>query len=352
MNLLQLVPALHQGDAIGNNVRALNAHFKNLGLESHIFVLESDADIAPETLPLSEFHKYADNNSTVILHYALPSILSSLFAQSPGKKILVYHNITPIEFLRGYPAYQRLADLGRQQLMSLKDTINLAVADSEYNRQELEVLGFHPTVTIPIFTDFSYFAKPSNPVLNKMFDDDFINLIYVGRITPNKCQHDVIRLYGFFKKYVRERSRLFLVGKYDGFENYYYQLLKFGTELKLGDLYITGRVDTAELTSYYRMSHIFISMSEHEGFGVPLIESMYLGIPVMAFKAAAVPHTLGDSGVLFSEKKNWRELSELAGMIAKDSALNKSIKQKQYDRFYGNYAPERVAHHWNRIIRN
>ena len=332
MRVIQLLPALHQGDAIGSDALKIRDHFRDRGLASEILFIQADVEVASEGMHYHGFKQVDGPDTVTILHYALPSPLDDLFRNAKGKKIIVYHNITPPDFLKGYPLLQRLALVGREVLQGLHGVPDVSVADSRYSCLELEMMGFKNPREIPIYIDFGRFHCQPNPVLMEMFRDDFTNILFVGRVTPNKCQHDLIRMYGYFKRFVRERCRLFIVGKWDGFEKYYFQLMKLAEKLKLGDVYLTGRVDHEELVTYYRLADVFVSMSEHEGFGVPLVESMFYGIPVLAYKAGAVPFTMGGAGILFKSKQRWRELSEMTGFVAAHGDLRNAVLKKQRER--------------------
>ena len=58
----------------------------------------------------------------------------------------------------------------------------------------------------------------------------------------------------------------------------------------------TGGVPNEDLAAYYRWADAYVSLSEHEGFCVPLVESMAMDVPVLAYAAGAVPETLGGAG--------------------------------------------------------
>jgi len=182
-----------------------------------------------------------------------------------------------------------------------------------------------------------------------MFRDDFVNILFVGRITPNKFQHELIRFYGYFKRFVQERSRLFLVGKIKGFERYYNELIKMTSELKLGDVYILGQVDQNELVTYYQLADVFVSMSKHEGFCVPLIESMYFQVPIIAYKAAAVPYTLDNAGVQFNNDSNLLELAELTKIVCDDSKLRQAVITRQKHRLC-DFSFQKIAGQWHQEI--
>jgi L-malate glycosyltransferase len=349
MQIHQLIPAFHTGDAIGNNALAIRNHFRDQGYQSEIFSIEADPELSSETYHFNRFSAVDGPDTVVILHYALPSILNELFKQSSGYKILIYHNITPPAMLRGYPHYQHIAVAGREALKSLVNIPDRALADSEYNRQELESLGFDNTSVMPLFIDFDQYAFRPNRVISKMFEDDFTNILFVGRLSPNKCQHDLIRLYGIFKRCVRERSRLFLIGKTKGFERYYYQLSQMASRLKLGDVYLLGGVTQEELVTYYTLADVFVSLSEHEGFCVPLIESMFFDIPVLAYRTTAIPYTLNGSGVLISDKSEWIKMAEMIEIMTTNKAFRTAVIQKQKVRL-SDFSREAVGALWHREV--
>ncbi len=349
MKLAQLVPRLHRGDAIGDNAIAIRDLGKHLGFDSRIFYLDCDNDALLDGEPIGHYHRWCDRSTTSILHYALPSSLSHVFSDSPGRRFLLYHNITPPIHLLGYPLYQKIAMAGRAELASMRNTCDKAFADSEFNRDELDRMGFRNTEVIPIYLDFDRYRIPSDPVLERMFEDDFANVLYVGRITPNKCQHDLIRLFSVFKHYVHPKSRLVLIGKYDGFETYYTQLVKLAVQLGIGDVYMPGKVSQQELVTWYRKAAIFVSMSEHEGFCVPLVESLHFRVPVLAFAAGAVPGVLAGTGVLFHDKHDRVLLAETMEQMIADIDLRASLIEHQTQRL-ADLSQESVFRLWNQAL--
>ncbi len=345
MKLAQLVPRLHRGDAIGDNAIAIRDLGKQIGFDSRIFYLDSDDDVIQDGDPIKYYRLWCDSSTTTILHYALPSALSHVFSTSPGRRFLLYHNITPPSHLLGYPLYQKIATAGRLELASMRNACDKAFADSEFNREELERMGFQNTGVIPIYLDFDRYRIPSDPILERMLEDDFANVIYVGRITPNKCQHDLIRLFSVFKHYIHPKSRLVLIGKYDGFEKYYTQLVKLAVQLGVGDVHMPGKVTQEELVTWYRKASIFVSMSEHEGFCVPLVESFHFRVPVLAFAAGAVPCVMSGAGVLFHDKSDLVLLAETMERLIADVDLRASLIENQNKRLES-LSQESVFNRW------
>jgi len=163
----------------------------------------------------------------------------------------------------------------------------------------------------------------------------------VGRFAPNKKQDDLIAA---FSHYLRQDpgARLILVGKPEQADPYVAYLNDLIAQLNLDQsVLLTGSVDDAQLAAYYRTAHLFWSMSEHEGFCVPLIESMWFDIPIFAFKASAVPETLGEAGLMFSDKGDLPALAALAHLLVTDSALGQKLIRAQRKRRL-EFLPEKV----------
>ena len=181
-----------------------------------------------------------------------------------------------------------------------------------------------------MFINFDRFRKYDKKILSK-FDDDYTNLICVGRIVPNKKIEDIIKVFYYYKKFINEKSRLFLMGGVDDAIEYYIAILNYLEKLKLEDVIFIEECSEEELASYYKLSNIFLYMSEHEGIGLPLIEAMYFKIPIIAFNAAAVPYTLENAGVLVNQKDH-RKIAELINLILNDNDLKKKILKSQEER--------------------
>lgn len=336
----QWLPAAHRGDAIGDEALRVRDVLRASGLRSDIYALAVDEDAATDVYPFSE-RQAAD---VTVLHFALPSPLSTALAEAPGKKVLIYHNITPAKFFVGYDdELVRIADAGQRELAALAGTVDLALGDSEFNRQELESLGFTRTGVLPILMDFEDFAEhPSGRVMESFLSDGRPNFLFVGRIYPNKRFEDLARLAFFYKKYVSEDFRFVLVGKAGRMERYQQKVQALADRwgLRSSEFLFVGHVTFEDLLACYRCSDVFISMSEHEGFGVPLVESMLSDLPVLAYANAAVPDTLGDAGILF-HKKRYEELAEMAHLLTHDFELRESVIQGQKARV-ARFHPDRV----------
>jgi glycosyltransferase involved in cell wall biosynthesis len=322
----QWVPAAHKGDAIGDSARRVRDLLRAMGHDSELYALTIDDDLRHDVRPFRD--PGAHGGDVTIFHYALPSPMTAAFAALDSGRVLQYHNVTPASYFAPYdPALFRLASLGRRELATLVDRTDLALGDSEYNRQELESLGFHRTGVFPIAVDTTRVTqRVARPSLDRILDDELVNFLFVGRIAPNKKIEDHIKLAEAYKRNVDAYYRFIFVGRYDIVPRYYSTIRALMTEFRmLNDRFIfTGPVPDEELAVYYRHAAVYISLSEHEGFCVPLIEAMAADVPVLAYAAAAVPDTLGGVGVQFAPK-DLEHAAELLGALAFDDDLRAAV---------------------------
>jgi len=342
MRIDQWVPALHRGDAIGDSARLMRDAFRSWGYTADVYALELDADLAGDGRPFADWRP-GGATDVVILHFALPSPLTPAFREHRGRRVLLHHNITPAEFFVGWDdELARICRIGREELAELAPDCDLGLADSEFNRLELEAFGAPRTGVLPICLDFGRYREPGNPTLRRMLEDGRSNLLFVGRLAPNKRSEDLIRLASYWKRFLAQDVRVVLVGKLPRRRGYFdaLQALAYEEGFTPAEVMFLGHVSHDELIACYRAARVFVSMSEHEGFGVPLVESMLMRVPVLAYAATAVPHTLGGAGVQFRPKR-LAEVAETAYALATDARLREAVLAGQ-DRRLQAFAPERV----------
>jgi glycosyltransferase involved in cell wall biosynthesis len=346
----QWVPAAHRGDAIGDSARRMRLLLRSMGHGGDLYALEIDDDLQGDVLPFAD--RAARQGDVTILHYALPSPMTEALTTLPGGRVLQYHNVTPAAFFAPYdPALFRLALLARRDLASLVGRIDLALGVSEYNRHELEEMGFTPTGVLTLALDLDRITSVApRPALERVLDDEFVNFLFVGRIAPNKKIEDHIRLAEHYKRYVDAHYRFIFVGKFDAVPRYYATIRALMTEYRLlhERFIFTGPVSDEELATYYRRAAVYISLSEHEGFCAPLIEAMAADVPVLAYSAAAVPETLGGAGVQFAPK-DLEYAAELAGALAFDDDLRARVVEGQRRRV-AHFGDERVRRELQNLL--
>lgn len=326
----QWVPAMHGGDAVGNHARALRARFRAWNHDSEIFALTIDQDMANEARPWTDpDSREAD---VTILHFAIPSPMSEALATLPGRRVLVYHNVTPPHFFAPYdPGLAELSVRGRAELDGLAGRVDLAMGVSEYNRAELDEAGFAATGVLPLLVDTDRLrSAPAVPALDRLLADGLVNVLFVGRIAPNKKIEDHIRLAEVYKRYVDAQYRFIFVGPFDAVPRYgaAIRALVNTFQMRSDRFWFTGPVPDVELAAYYRHAHAYVSLSEHEGFCAPLVEAMAMDTPVLAYGAAAVPETLGGAGMCFAPK-DLEFAAELLGEIVYNETVREPILSGQ-----------------------
>jgi glycosyltransferase involved in cell wall biosynthesis len=299
----QVLATLGYGDAIGNEVLGIQRVLRSAGYESEIFVETADLRLEDRTIDYRELTDASHPDNLLLHHFSLGSRASRLAYALPDRMALIYHNITPPEyFIDVHPRLVQLCFLGRRELGLYAGRCEIGLGDSEYNRQELEALGFPATDVLPVVPDFSHLSGPANYMQAGLFDDAWVNVMFVGRMIPNKKIEDVIRFFHAYNRYFNPRSRLLLVGAHSGFERYVAMLQNLIDRLDVPDVHFLGHVSNAELTAYYELADVFLCASEHEGFCVPLVESFHMGVPVLAYAATAIPSTMDGAGILYHDK--------------------------------------------------
>jgi glycosyltransferase involved in cell wall biosynthesis len=299
----QVLATLGYGDAIGHEVIGIQRVLRGAGFESDIFVQTADPRLEPLTRDYRELTRASRSDNILIHHFSIGSRASRIAYALPGRMILVYHNITPPQyFVDVHKLLVELCFKGLRELKAYPARCDLALGDSEFNRRELETLGFAPTGVLPVVPDFSHLDREPDRLLARQFDDEWTNILFVGRVIPNKRFEDLIRIFDVYKREFNPRARLLLVGSYGGFERYLAMLQHLVAALKTPDVHFTGHVSDEELIAFYEIADLFLCASEHEGFCVPLLEAFHMQVPVVAYAATAVPATMDGGGVLYADR--------------------------------------------------
>ena len=331
----QVLTQLGYGDAIGHEVLGIQQILRSSGFESDIFVESADYRLKPLTRNCFELPTACDSESLIIHHFSIGSKASRIAFALPSRMILIYHNITPPHYFSGLiegPEIKSVAwqcYTGRRELSAYRSRCHLALGDSSFNRQELVELGFPRTdVLPPVLPNLPHLNVRTESALTSSFDDDFTNILFVGRIIPHKRIEDLIRIFGAYHHMHNSRSRLVIVGSHVGFQNYRATLHDLAARLHLPEVHFVGQVTDAELVSFYEIADVYLSASEHEGFCVPLIEAFHHQIPVLAYAATAVPSTMDGGGLLY-DTKNPIIVASLLNEVVSDSSLHEKVLRSQ-----------------------
>lgn len=328
--LHQMTVGAMAGDAITDHVFLLRRWLREMGFTSEVFAEHIHPNLDGDVKPLSAYRP-DPREQWVIYHHSIGSSVVDTLLALPVRLIVVYHNVTPPRFFSAIdPPLARQMEEGRRQLELLRSRTGLALGVSPFNEAELSALGFERTAVLPLALDESWYQLPSNPAILRRYNGTGPLLLFVGRLVPNKKQEDLIKLLYFYRR-IKPAARLILVGAawVPQYEAWLHDLTR---DLGLDEAVLfAGHVSHEDMLTYYRIADLYVSMSEHEGFGKPLIESMYLGLPVLAYAAAGVPSTLDSAGVLFHHKE-YEALAELVGILVEDERLRRRIITVQHER--------------------
>lgn len=332
----QLLPSFKPGDAMGQAALHFRWLLGRLGHRGHIYAGEVDSRLVAVAQPFQALRPQPDD--WVLYHHGIASELSGHFIHLPCRRSLVFHNVTPSRFyqeLRGTPFFEAL-EAGRAQLAAMAPFTELGIGVSRYNAAELSEAGFGRVETIPLTIEPERFTPDRiDRSVRAHLEGDGLTVVTVSRVVPHKRMEDLLSLHAELLR-LDPRARLLVVGGYAAGDPYFRRLKARADSLP--GVRFLGRLSHGGLVAAYRASHLFVSMSEHEGFGVPLIEAMACELPVMAFAAAAVAETLGGSGIAFSEKR-FALLAELARELGENTETRHRVLEGQRRRLKA-FAPD------------
>ncbi len=305
----QLLPTLGYGDAIGNHVLALQARFRAWGFRSEIFAERWHPKLEKYCRPYTEYRRVQHAGNLALLHYSIGGEINDFAQTLPDRVLLYYHNITPAHYF-----YRVNGELARQLQQARTALAQLAtrfpaIAASAYNAAELRAMGFAVLGVAPYWVRFddldAGLRSPGADAIRARYGEwSGTTWLYIGRLAPNKCIHDAINAFYYYHAWMQPASRLILVGTGEGLQPYVDSLYRQVTRLGLdGAVAFAGHYAAADgLAAFYEMADVYVSMSEHEGFCIPLVEAMHYDVPVVAHAATGVPDTLGDAGILIKQK--------------------------------------------------
>jgi L-malate glycosyltransferase len=340
----QIMPAFLYADALGNQADRLRAQLRQWGYESQVYTQVRDRRWADPGLDFSQYRSRA--NQVAIFHYSIGSALSAQVLHLPDRIVPYYHNVTPPEFLRGYnPDLARLLDQGQRELELFK-AAPYALAASEFNRQEMLARGFAHVDVLPYFVTFDALrASAQSPIgreVTARYAAQRVNILFVGRLVPNKRQTDLVRVLNYYQRLIDPNARLLLVGGEANAPGYRLELQTLIDVLGVQHVELAGSIGPREgLGGYYQAATAFVCLSEHEGFCVPLLEAMAFDVPVIAFKSTGVPYALGAAGMQLTDKR-YDIVSEAIELAHSDETVRARLIASQRQRL-SDFSSERVA---------
>jgi L-malate glycosyltransferase len=339
----QFHPVLSEADAMSDHVFALRARLRDWGYDSEAYAVEAKPGVEGEVHSYRELFRTLRPEDTLVMHFSMGHPVFDELAKIPARRVLVFHNVTPPEFFVGInPHAAAHARLGLRQLAKLAPSIDLAIGVSDFDRRGLVEAGYTKTATVPILIDWSRYDIEPDPDVRALLAGVHTKLLFTGRISPHKRQDDLIRMLAYYRRCIDPEAILILVGSHRDQPQYYARLRALAESLGLsGAVRFTGTISLAALVAYYRSASCFVSLSEHEGFGIPLLESMNLGTPVVAYAAAAVPET-AENAALLLPKKDLAEAAEACAILNDDLAYRGALIDAGHERVKA-YDTEKVA---------
>jgi glycosyltransferase involved in cell wall biosynthesis len=300
--LHQFTPTLDAG-AVGAHLLEIQRTLRAAGWDSEVFAERAVAPYQGRAHPHTDYGTSvaARREDVVVYHTAIGSVVGDwLMARRPARLVIDYHNITPPSWFEGWlPDLAYGLGWGRGQLRRLARRARFGLADSAFNAAELADVGFRATAVLPILVPAgSLGGAPSPALVDRLRSQPGGRWVFVGRLAPNKRQHLIVGALSAYRRAYDPSARLFLVGGTSA-PHYETALRRYIAELGLQEaVTITGPVSDADRNAYYAAADVFVCLSGHEGFCVPLLEAWYHDLPIVASAGTAVTETLGDGGIL------------------------------------------------------
>jgi glycosyltransferase involved in cell wall biosynthesis len=326
----QILAGATPGDAITTAALEYRDVLRRVG-PSEVFARHIAPGVAGEVKQLSECG--ADGSSGLLVYHASigePAVSAFLLSRTEPI-VLVYHNITPARYFEDLdPRFAELLALGRLELEQLRSRVVMSIAASHYNAAELESIGYRDVRVIPPVVN-PYRLAHTLPdagtlsYLDREFHEPF--LLFVGQLLPHKRPDLLVKSMHVASTYLGVQARLLLVGT-TRFAPYADAIASQVRELNLDQVHIVGAVSDERLAAMFRRAIAFVTVSEHEGFCVPLLEALALDVPVLARACAAIPETLGGAGLLLPELVNPELVAEAIDRIVRDDALRADLVQR------------------------
>ena len=330
--IFQILPTIKQGDGISQEAIEIDKLLHRSGYYCRTY---ADSIIGKKLKKVvyhfSELPVTTDDD-IILYHLSTGSHIAQRLLEIKGRLVICYHNITPAHWFVKYDKQMEVACAkGRMDLEILKERTEYCLADSQYNADELRKVGYKcPIKIFPVVLDLKRYCNKTGLGDNQKSSSGF-HILFTGRIVPNKKVEDIIQTFYYIKKYYIKEASLDIVGNFHEDSLYCKLLFNYIRMLEVTDVVFHGHVTESKLISIYRKANIYLSLSEHEGFCIPLLEAMCFQIPVIAYNNGGVQQTLQNAGILLNQK----DPLLIAGMvnhIKKDSNLRRQIIQEQNER--------------------
>jgi L-malate glycosyltransferase len=348
----QVLVGAGKTDAITNMARSLQSSLSSLG-PSEIFAQHIAPDVA-DIQHLSSFPKNPSRDRIVIFHASGGDPEVFKFLQNiSGPLVLIFHNIAPPELFENFaPDRAALLRQGWDELSSLREKVTLSIADSKYNAQCLEKIGYQNIIVLPAGVQVDRLhSYESDAEIKRLLEREADGplLLYVGQAVPHKRPEILVQMQYLLTHHVGRTTSLALVGP-PTLPQINAAALEQARRLRVPRCLFLGQLTESQLATLYRKASIFVTASTHEGLCLPVLEAMSFGIPVIARNAAALPDTIENAGILLPERAGPELFAEAVGELLDNPRLHQRLA-KQGLRTSAGYSIEKTTTSFMNLIK-
>jgi glycosyltransferase involved in cell wall biosynthesis len=302
----QLTPSFAPRDAIGDHILQVQAVLREMGFRSDLYVADAWREVAHLTKPFRDYAAVPGEETWLLYHASTGSPIADFLIERPEPKLVDYHNITPASMYGPWePHVGAELQAARRQLAELAPHTTTSFSDSSYNEAELLALGYRSAGVVPILMDTAAFDHRIDAHAVERLRNQASGAVwlFISRVAPNKAHHDLMKAFAVYRKVYDPNAQLRILG---GSASHAYStaLEQFRSALQLDDaIHFLGKVSDDDKAAHIEAADVYVSTSDHEGFGVTLLEAMHHGLPVVAYGSTAVPETMGDGGICLPTKE-------------------------------------------------
>jgi L-malate glycosyltransferase len=271
----------------------------------------------------------------LVFHYSAYAPRLRELLELPQRKLLVYHNVTPARYLwADSPHVAVQCALGRAELPLWARSVDVACGVSAYNARELEEAGARDARVVPIVFDPS---RLESRVERARPPDGGPLVLSVGRLAPHKRPELVLKAFDLYRRECEPEARLLMVGQ--PLSRAYGESLR---RLAGPNVEFAGALPQRELNSAFANAAVLLTLSEHEGFWIPLLEAFHAGLPVVARPSGGMPE-VGADAVAWASDPDLAVVAELLDLVVRDNGLRDELAVRGRKRLAAAYSYEQTA---------
>jgi glycosyltransferase involved in cell wall biosynthesis len=337
--VVQLLSAAGAHDAVTNQALGYARMMRSWSIEGQVYAAVVVPELRRKVRPAHQLAGSLAGDDLIVIHYTAHTRGLEEVLDLPQRKLLVYHNVTPPDLLWDYePFVAARCAVGRERLADFAGRVDAVATATRFNADDLVRAGFDDVQIVPNLYLFD--RERLRPMTNgARYEDGKTNVIFVGRLAANKRQDELIKAFVLYQRHCNPDSRLILAGGASGI-TYRARLEQVAAAIEARDVVMTGPIEQPALNAAYAASSVFVCLSEHEGFCLPVLEALHFGLPVIAYRAGGVPEVAGDAAVMLDEK-DLPTIAELIDLCAREQPLRDELARRGEARLAA-FAPDRT----------